>query len=113
MSAGVAGAVVAAVAPSGLCSEGVFEAVPASDPALAPSLSVDVDEGPFALAIMSEREEKKPLTDICHQSMVEVTYYKSKLARTAVSTATFCISNKNQTAILFHCKNALIQEWPS
>lgn len=60
MSAGVAGAVVAAVAPSGLCSEGVFEAVPASDPALAPSLSVDVDEGPFALAMMSERKEKKP-----------------------------------------------------
>lgn len=71
MSAGVAGAVVAAVAPSGLCSEGVFEAVPASDPALAPSLSVDVDEGPFALAMMSEREEKKHLIDIYPQSIVE------------------------------------------
>lgn len=95
MSAGVAGAVVAAAAPSGLCSEGVFEAVPATDPALAPSLSVDVEEGPFALAMMSEREEKKPLTDIYHQSIVEVIHYKSKPARTAVSTATFCHSNKN------------------
>lgn len=75
MRAGVAGAVLAAVAPSGLCSEGVFEAVPASDPALAPSLSVDVDEGPFALAMMAEREEKKPLTDIYQQSIVEVTHY--------------------------------------
>lgn len=63
MSAAVAGAVVAAVAPSGLCSEDVFAAVPASDPALAPSSSVDVDEGPFTLAMMSEiskTEQKKP-----------------------------------------------------
>lgn len=95
MSAGEAGAVVVAVAPSGFCSEGVFEAVPASDPALAPSLSVDADEGPFELAMTSEREEKKPLTDICHQSIVEVTHYKSKPARTAVSTDTFCSSNKH------------------
>lgn len=55
MSAGVAGAVVAgavvaAVAPSGLCSGDVFAAVPASEPALAPSFSVDVDEGPLTLA---------------------------------------------------------------
>lgn len=54
MSAAVAGAVVAAVAPSGLCSEDVLAAGPASDPALAPSFSVDVDEGPFTLAIMSK-----------------------------------------------------------
>lgn len=54
--------VVAAVPPSGLCSEDVFAAVPASDPALAPSFSVDVDEGPFTLAGMSEiskREKRK------------------------------------------------------
>lgn len=95
MSAGVAGAVLAAVAPSGLCSEGVFEAVPASDPALAPSLSVDVDEGPFALAMMSKKEKKQPLTDIYHQSIAEVTHYKSKPARTVAPTATFCSSNKN------------------
>lgn len=68
----VAGAVVAAVvavvvpavdadvvAPSGLCSEDVFAAVPASDPALAPSFSVDVDEGPFTLAMMSEISKKR------------------------------------------------------
>lgn len=54
VSAAVAGAVVAAVAPSGLCSEDVLAAGPASDPALAPSFSVDVDEGPFTLAIMSK-----------------------------------------------------------
>lgn len=102
VSAGVAGAVVAAVAPSGLCSEDVFAAVPASDPALAPSLSVDVDEGPFTLAMMSEiskTEEKKPLTDIYHQSILEFVNHKSKHARTGISkcthTATIYSLHKN------------------
>lgn len=64
MSAAVAGAVVVAAAPSGLCSEDGFAVVPASEPALAPSFSVGVDEGPFTLAMMSEiskTEEKKRL----------------------------------------------------
>ena len=56
MSAAVAGAVVASVPPSGLGSEDVFAAAPASEPALAPSFSVDVDGEPFTL----------PTTQTCH-----------------------------------------------
>lgn len=63
VDAAVDAAADAAAAPSGPCSEDVFAAVLASDPALAPSFSVDVDEGPFTLAVMSEiskkREKKK------------------------------------------------------
>lgn len=81
MRAGVAGAVVVAAAPSGLCSAEVFPAAPVRDPALAPSLSVDVDEGPFTLATMSKiskTEEKKSLTDFYRQSISEVVNHKSK-----------------------------------
>lgn len=95
-SAAVAGAVAVAavapaVAPSGLCSEDVFAAGPASDPALAPSFSVDVVEGPFALAMMSKiskTEDNAPLAGIYHQSISEVVNQKSKHARTGISKPT-------------------------
>ena len=59
MSAAVAGAVVAAVAPSGLGSEDGFAAAPASEPALAPSFSVDVDGEPFTLPMRPDVSEEK------------------------------------------------------
>lgn len=105
MNAAVAGAVVAAVAPSGLCSEDVFAAVPASDPALAPSFSVDVDEGPFTLAIMSKikRQEGKKNTNwyfsTYQQPISEVLNHKSKHAKTCIlkslHIATFHTLHKN------------------
>lgn len=121
MSAAVAGAVVAAVAPSGLCSGDVFAAVPASDPALAPSFSVDVDEGPFTLAMMSgipKTEKKKPLMDIYRQTILEVVNHKVNMQELILPCAclqphftAYTKTYKNKFASLR--KNALMPELPS
>lgn len=74
MSAAVAGAVVAAVAPSGLGSEDVFAAVPASEPALAPSFSVDVDGEPFTLPTTPDVSEEKKKLYLVFLSLL-ITYF--------------------------------------